>query len=379
MFVHIFANRLRCLLRDRETMFWTFMFPLALALFFYMSLSNVGKGEAFQEIDVAVVNDSWYQENQFFRTALEEASRGDDRLFNLTLATGEEARKLLDDGKIKGYIIAGDPPQLIVNESGIYQSIIKSFLDNYTQTFRAVEKVLENDPRIYQEVFDSLGNRKNYVKEAPAAGGKPDNLVYYFYTLIAMACMYGSFFGMREATDIQADITPLAARINIAPVHKLKAFLSSTCAALLIHLSEMMILLAFIRYVLNIDFGPRAGYVLLTTVIGSITGVFFGAFVSAVVKKSEGIKVGILIGVTMIGSCLAGMMYIDMKYIILSKNLPFLYWTNPVNLLSDAFYCLYYFDNLNRYALNIGALSCITVLFCALTYLFIRRRKYASL
>ncbi len=378
MFVHIFLNRLKCLLRDKETIFWTFAFPLALALFFYLALSNIGKGDVFQGIDIAVVNDSRYQEDQYFRTALEEASKGDDRLFNLTLATGDEAKRLLDDNSIKGYIIDGTPMELVVKESGIHQSIIKSFLDNYSQTFGAVETVLKSNPQKYQEVIESLKDRKNYIKEVSGAGGKPDIVVNFFYTLIAMACMYGSFFGMRETTDIQADISPLAARINIAPVHKLKAFLSSMCAALLIHFIEMLSLLAFVRYVLNIDFGPRAGLVLLTTIIGSIAGVFFGAFVSAVVKKSEGIKIAVLIGVSMLGSFLAGMMSTDIKYTI-SRNAPIISWINPVNLLTDAFYSLYYLDNLYRYALNIGVLSGFTVLFSALIYLIVRRRKYASL
>lgn len=378
MFAHIFLNRLKCLLRDKETIFWTFAFPLALALFFYLALSNIGKGDAFQGIDIAVVNDSRYQEDQYFRTALEEASKGDDRLFNLTLATGDEAKRLLDDNSIKGYIIDGTPMELVVKESGIHQSIIKSFLDNYSQTFGAVETVLKSNSQKYQEVIESLKDRKNYIKEVSGAGGKPDIVVNFFYTLIAMACMYGSFFGMRETTDIQADISPLAARINIAPVHKLKAFLSSMCAALLIHFIEMLSLLAFVRYVLNIDFGPRAGLVLLTTIIGSIAGVFFGAFVSAVVKKSEGIKIAVLIGVSMLGSFLAGMMSTDIKYTI-SRNAPIISWINPVNLLTDAFYSLYYLDNLYRYALNIGVLSGFTVLFSALIYLIVRRRKYASL
>ena len=137
-------------------------------------------------------------------------------------------------------------------------------------------------------------------------------------------------------------------------------------------------MLAFVRYVLNIDFGPRAGLVLLTTIIGSIAGVFFGAFVSAVVKKSEGIKIAVLIGVSMLGSFLAGMMSTDIKYTI-SRNAPIISWINPVNLLTDAFYSLYYLDNLYRYALNIGVLSGFTVLFSALIYLIVRRRKYASL
>ena len=46
-------------------------------------------------------------------------------------------------------------------------------------------------------------------------------------------------------------------------------------ASLLIHLTEMLLLLIFLRFVLQVDFGPKVGYVLLTTVIGSIAGVFF--------------------------------------------------------------------------------------------------------
>lgn len=378
MFAHIFVNRLKCLFRDKETIFWTFFFPLALALFFHLALSNIGKGEVFFVIDIAVVDDSDYQGDVFFKSALEEASKGDQRLFNLTLATEEEARSLLDNNSIKGYIKAGPSLELIINDSGLYQSIIKSFLDSYSQTVRAIETVLQSNPQKHQEVIESLKDRKNYIKEVSGVGGQPNSLVNYFYALIAMSCFYGGFFGMRETTDIQANISPLAARINVAPVHKLKTFLFSMSATLTIHIIEMLALLAFVRYVLNIDFGPRSGYVLLTTIIGSITGVFFGAFVSALVKKSEGAKVAVLLSVSMLGSFLAGMMYLDIKYIV-SESIPILSWINPVNLLTDAFYCLYYLDNLSRYALNMGLLLVFTTLFCALTYLILRRRKYASL
>ncbi|MDD2556643.1 MAG: ABC transporter permease, partial [Syntrophaceticus sp.] len=178
--------------------------------------------------------------------------------------------------------------------------------------------------------------------------------------------------------DIQADISPLAARINVAPVHKLKTIISSMSASLLIHLTEMLLLLIFLRFVLQVDFGSKIGFVILTTVIGSIAGVTFGALISALVKKSEGIKVAILIGVTMFGSFLAGMMYQNMKYIVAQK-IPVLSYLNPVNLLTDAFYCLYYYDTFSRYALNMGILSIFIVIFCVGTYSIIRRRKYASL
>jgi len=234
------------------------------------------------------------------------------------------------------------------------------------------------NPAKQQELLKSLAERKQYLAEVSPSRAEPDNILNYFYTLIAMACLYGSFLGMREITDIQADISALAARINTAPVHKLYALLSSMSASLLVHLSEMALLLVFLRFVLQVDFGPRTGLVLLTTVIGSFTGVFFGAFISALVKKSEGVKVAVMLSVIMTGCFLAGMMFQNMKYIV-SQKAPLLSYLNPVNLLTDAFYCLYYYDSLSRYALNMGILCIFTVFFCVATYSIIRRRKYASL
>jgi len=378
MFAHIFINRLKCLLRDRETIFWTIVFPLFLAIFFNMALSNVNNGETFKVIDIAVVDDEGYQNNHYFKAALDKVSKGDDRLFNLTLTSNAEADRLLNDNEIAGYIVVEEPIRLVVSKSGMNQSIIKSFIDNYLQTVSSVNSILLENPSSQQELFKSLSDHRQYVNEASPTNAEPDDVLNYFYTLIAMACFYGCFFGMREITDIQADISPLAARINIAPIHKLKTFIYSTCASLVIHLIEMFMLLSFLRFVLNIDFGSRTGYVLLTTVVGSVAGISLGAFISAIVKKSESIKIAVLIGVIMTGSFLAGMMYQGMKYII-ARNVPVLSYLNPINLLTDAFYSLYYYTTLSRYAINMVILCIFIIVFSGGTYLIIRRRKYASL
>ncbi|NLE24767.1 MAG: ABC transporter permease [Clostridiaceae bacterium] len=378
MFAHIFNYRLKCLLRDKTTVFWTFAFPLILAVFFQLAFSNIGSEEIFRAIDIAVVDDLQYQEDQYFKLALDEASNGDSRLFNLTVTTAEEAQRLLDENLIKGYITVDTPIKLVVKGSGLSQSIIKSYIDNYSQTFAAVSTIIQNDPTNHQEVIKSLADRKNYIKEVTGTGAEPNSILNYFYSLIAMACFYGGFFGMRETTDIQADISTLAARINVAPVHKLKAFLYSLCAALLIHSCEMLALLGFMHYVLKIDFGFRVGYLVLTTIIGSIAGVLMGALISTVVKKSEGMKVAVVLTISMFGSFLSGMMFQDMKYIV-AQNVPILSYINPINLLTDALYSLYYYGNLSRYFLNMAFLSAFTILATFGTYLILRRRKYASL
>lgn len=378
VFIHVFTYRLKCLLRDYESIFWTMFFPLILATLFNMGFSNLGSAEVFNPIDIAVVNNGEYQHNEKFKLALDKVSNGDDRLFNLSAVSMEEADEMLRNNKIDGYIIVEQPIKLVVNKSGLNQSIIKSFIDNYMHTISASNNILAKEPDKMQNLIVHAQNRVNYVKEVSSTNAKPNIILVYFYSLIAMACFYGGFLGMREVSDIQANIKPVAARINISPVHKLKTFLYSSCASIIIHLTEMLILLAYMVFILKIDFSTKTALVLLTTFIGSIAGFSFGAFISAIIKKSEGLKVGILISVTMLCSFLAGMMYQDMKYII-ARNIPLLSYLNPVNLLTDAFYALYYYDTFTRVFTNIAILVVFIIVFCSGTYLIIRRRKYASL
>lgn len=379
MFAHIFKNRIKCLLRDKGTMFWTLLFPLVLAIFFNMAFSNLNNTETFHPIDIAVIDNAQYRQSKVFETVLAKASAGSGRTFNLTTTTKENADQLLDDNKIKGYILVGTEIKLTVKESGMNQSIIKSFLDSYRQTSSAVTSMITANPAAIQNgLLSDIGKNQEYTKQVSGSSAKPDNILNYFYALIAMACLYGGFWGMREVTDIQADLSTRAARINISPVHKLKVFLSSMSAALVLHFSQLLVLLAFLHYGLKIDFGQKTGFILLTTLIGSLVGISLGAFVSAIVKKNEGLKIAVLISVSMLGSFLAGMMYHEIKYFI-AKNVPIVSYLNPVNLLTDAFYSLYYYDTYSRYALNLGILGIFILLFGTATYLIIRRQKYASL
>lgn len=377
MFSHIFAGRLKCLTRDRLTLFWTLLFPILLAVFFNLSLRNINSAEAFRPIPVAVVNDAAYRQNTPFREALKSASQGKDKIFTLTETTKEQAAKLLADGKIEGYLTADEPVGMTVSSSHFDQSIIQLFLDSYLQTSSATETILKTNPEAYQTIAREVKTQAGYLVNRPVGNAPPDNALSYFYSLIAMACLYASFWGMDEVTNVQADQSARAARLNLAPAHKLKVFLSSMAAAFTVDFAEILIFLVFLRYGLQIDFGPKTGFVLLTAFVGCLAGLALGAVVSALVKP-EGLKIGVSLAVTMTGCVLAGMMYQPIKYLV-QRNVPVVGYLNPVNLLSDAFYCLYYYSGYGRYWLNIGLLCGFIALCCAVTYVVIRRRKYASL
>ena len=92
MFAHIFSYRLKCLLRDKSNIFWTMLFPLLLATFFQLAFSNLATNEKFKAINIAVVNNAAWQENESLRQVMDEVSNGDDRLFNLTVVSVEEPK-----------------------------------------------------------------------------------------------------------------------------------------------------------------------------------------------------------------------------------------------------------------------------------------------
>ena len=82
--------------------------------------------------------------------------------------------------------------------------------------------------------------------------------------------------------------------------------------------------------------------------------------------------------ITMACSFLAGMMMVEMKY-ILAEKAPIIAKINPVTMITDGLYSLYYYDSLDRYFYNIISLIIFSVIMIGASYLFIRRKKYDSI
>lgn len=375
MFLHIFSYRAKSLIRQRSMVFWTLVFPLILATFFSITLRNIKTIDNFSPIEVAVVGIDAFPA---FDQTIKQLSSGDDRMFNLTRSDEVTAKRLLKDSEISGYIVAGEPMTLIVSRTGINQSILKNFLDQYSQNAKTISEIVANNPDALPVLMESMALSQNYIREVSVTDKTSDPTLVYFYALIAMSCLYGSMYGLDEVNRVQANLSSQAARLNVAPVHKLKVFAAGMLAAILFHFSGLLVLLVYMDVVLGVTFGANTLYVGLILLIGSILGISMGTMLSAVVKKSEGMKVAVVLFISMLGSFLAGMMISDVKYYIAQK-LPLLAWLNPANQLSDALYALYYYDTHTRLFLNLAGMSLYSIVFCGLTYFIIRGRKYASL
>ncbi len=379
MFLHIFTNRFKCLLRERQLIFWTLMYPLVLGTFFSLAFSNIGSGDAFTSIPVAVVDSAAYQVDAAFQSALDSVSAGSESeqpLFDVTVVSQEEADRRLEEGTIKGYVLLDEGAHVVVKETGINQTIIKQFMDSYLQTGSAFMRIAHSNPAALADIqFDGGAS---HVK--PMAPGKadPESWVIYYYALIAMASLFGGFWGIKEITDIQANLSPNGARLNVAPVNKLKMLVYSFPAAILIQFLSCVVLVIYLDFVLGVRFGDQLLFVLIACLAGSLTGVTFGAMLGAAIKGGEGIKTAVLLVTSLLMSFLSGLMVTDIKYTVVHAA-PIMAYLNPANLISDAFYALYYYTSYAKFFENIGLLLGFSAVFTLIVYLITRRQRYASL
>ncbi len=379
MFFRLYRTRLKCLLKNKETILWSFGFPILLSIFFYMAFYNLSKAESIESIPIGLV----IEENAVlpFKDILENVEIAEGKsLFEVKTGTLEEVKDLLVREKVEGYIVFNDKPVLYIKNNGFCQSIIKTFLDTYEQKSQTINHIIQLNPDIVKDGQINLITNlfQNFIVDGGAENKNPDNILIYFYTLIATTCIFGASWGLTEVVNIQADQSNIAARINVAPTHKMKLLLCNLLAAFTLHFISILFLLAFLIRVLNIVFGGQLNYILLICLMGSLCGISLGAMIGVIIKANLKAKEAILSAIVMGGGFLAGMMSTQVKYMV-QKNVPFLGFINPSNLITDAFYSLYYYDEYDRFYLNIFLLFVLTIIFTSIAYFKIRRKEYASI
>lgn len=375
MFFQLYKTRLKCLFRNKISMFWCYLFPIMLATFFIFAFHNLITIDDFKTISIAYDNEG-SKEDELKEVLTSARLSNDTPLFDVTSCNREKAKKLLDDGKIEAYIVGSEDPVLYLKENSLNITIVKNFLDNYRQTYNAVKAILKENPKAVQEgLLNDVTQYDEYVKDV-RTGNKPQSLLVYYYALLAYVCLFAANWGLDEVINIQADLSDRGARLNVSPVSKIKLYLCNMLAAFTAHMGSIILLLAYLKYN-QIDFGNNLGYVTGICVLGSLCGLTLGGTVGIWVKKAE-LKESLLMLITLGGGFLAGMMNHKVKYII-SQKFPLLGYINPANLIADALYSLYYYDTYHRFYLDAAWLTVITAVFCIASYVGIRRKNYASL
>lgn len=381
MFGLLFKNKIKILLRNKEMLFWTLIFPFVLGTFFQLALSNVDEAYKMNVFPIAVVEDNNYNNSKVLKIVVESLSeKGDNQIFNTSYVDKNEAESLLKNSKIEGYIIVNENgrPQIVIKENGINQTIMKSVLDEYNQMMIVSNDVIQYNPNaMYNEVMQQISTQDTFIKDTSKE--KIDFSINYFFTLIAMTCLYGSLIGLEVIKDCEANLSKKGARICMCPVNKLKIIIISLLAGYIIQLIALAVLFAFLIFVFKVNFGNQVIPTMILSAIGSLAGTSLGTFVGVCNKKSEGFKIGILISVTMLCCFFSGMMGTPQLKSFFDEKMPIFAKINPINIITDGLYALFAYDTLTVFYECLLRISIFALTFIILTFIFVRRKKYDSI
>lgn len=401
MFFHNFKYSLKTLFRNKMLIFWTFAFPIILGTLFNMAFQDIEKGEQLDIIDIAVVDNELFHDPScvLFREVLDALSdeNSETQLFQIQYVTEDKASELLSKKKITGYLVFHEitTPQVVIYQNGINETVFQSAIEEIIETNQIFQNVAsqkmqefaENSEGVsgdynswYQEIYrgivEKLENQNIQIQDTSSS-----NLSYTmieYYTLIAMTCLYGGILGMTSINQCLANMSQNGKRISVSPLSKGKLVLSSALASYITQLVGLLLLFLYTIFAIHVDYGTNLPLIVLLSLVGSFAGLSLGIFVASIFKTNENAKVGVMISFTMLGCVLAGMMGITLKYVV-DKNVPILNKINPVNMITDGFYALYYYDTLDRYFFNVISLCIFTILLIGISAFCLRRQKYDSI
>ena len=378
MFGHNFKYTFKVLMRNRMLLFWTFVFPLVLGTMFKLAFSNIENSEKLNVIPIAIVDNEDFQGNEAFRRTFETLSdeSSDEQMFDTVYVSKDEADTLLSDGDVDGVLyMNGAEPEIWIHENGINQTVLQYVVDEIVHTTAIMEKRVQNEMEqgampdiegLYKDVMEQVAGRESNLVDASRANMSYTMIEYY--TLIAMACLYGGILGMTALSRNLPNMGNLGKRTAIVPISKAKTMFSSLLAAYCTQLIGLAILFVYTIFGMKGDYGENLPYVILLALAGSLAGLTLAIMVTTVVKTGENGKLGILIGITMACCFLSGMMGITMKYII-EKHVPF----------SDGYYALYYYGVDKRFWMDVASLGIFSAFMLLVSAQGLRRQKYDSI
>lgn len=393
MFLHNFKYSLKTLLRNKGLIFWTFAFPIILGTLFNLAFSDIENKETLDIIDIAIVNNEEFKTDTYFTESFKSLSKKKDpnQLFNTKYTDLSTAQSLLKENKITGYLLfENNDVKITVNDKGYHETILRFVVDELSSQKEMLETITTkevadsyksgnlnvNYEKIYQDTLNLINNTTPKLNNISNS-----NLSYTmieYYTLLAMACLYGALISMFVTNKKIANMSSAGKRTSVSPAHKKTLLLGSFLASYLVQLLGILILYLYTILVIKVDYGNNTFLVFLLLMAGSLAGLTLGIAISTVLKSNENTKTGILISLTMLASFLSGMMGITMKYVI-DTNIPILNKINPAAMITDGLYSLYYYSTLDRFYFNIISLIIFSIIMLFISYQGLRREKYDSI
>lgn len=266
----------------------------------------------------------------------------------------------------------------------VNRAILESVATSYLQRVALIEDLSAHDPAALSDPIaleDALGLGVS-VREVSLTHAQPDSMVRFYYALLGMASIFAAQLAGESVWRLQPTSSAAGARRAVSGTSRMRLLIPTIGACWAVSTTFLVIAFGYICLTAHIDFSGREGLCLVGIAAASLLSCGIGALVGALPgRMGSDSRRGILTALTCLLSLFAGLYGEPTMELAdtVAHVFPAATWLNPVCLIRDLFYTVYYYDTLIPFALRLAACMGIAAALLTVSAACMRRSAHEHL
>lgn len=266
----------------------------------------------------------------------------------------------------------------------VNRAILESVATSYLQSEALIEELATHDPVALSDpttIENALGLSVS-VREVSLTHAQPDSMVRFYYALLGMASIFAAQLAGESVWHLQPTSSAAGARRTVSSTSRMRLLIPTIGACWAVSTTFLAIAFGYICLTAHIDFSGREGLCLVGIAAASLLSCGIGALVGALPgRMGSDSRRGILTALTCLLSLFAGLYGEPTMKLAdtIAQALPAATWLNPVCLIRDLFYTVYYYDTLVPFALRLAACMGIAAALLTVSAACMRRSAHEHL
>lgn len=266
----------------------------------------------------------------------------------------------------------------------VNRAILESVATSYLQRVALIEDLAAHDPVALSDpttVQNALGLNVS-VREVSLTLAQPDSMVRFYYALLGMASIFAAQLAEESVWHLQPTSSAAGARRAVSGTSRMRLLIPTIGACWAVSTTFLAIAFGYICLTAHIDFSGREGLCLVGIAASSLLSCGIGTLVGALPgRMGSDSRRGILTALTCLLSLFAGLYGEPTMELAdtVAHVFPAATWLNPVCLIRDLFYTVYYYDTLVPFSLRLAACAGIAAVLLAVSAAYMRRSAHEHL
>lgn len=266
----------------------------------------------------------------------------------------------------------------------VNRAILESVATSYLQSEALIEELATHDPVALSDpttIENALGLSVS-VREVSLTHAQPDSMVRFYYALLGMASIFAAQLAGESVWRLQPTSSAAGARRTVSSTSRMRLLIPTIGACWSVSTTFLAIAFGYICLTAHINFSGREGLCLAGIAASSLLSCGIGALVGALPgRMGSDSRRGILTALTCLLSLFAGLYGEPTMELAdtVAHVFPAATWLNPVCLIRDLFYTVYYYDTLVPFSLRLAACAGIAAVLLAVSAACMRRSAHEHL